>query len=128
MADQHQAMLDAIGMLGVHVVTDSDPAAAAARMADENDIEIVSDRAHALEAFAARADAGRTGVVVIGDRERAELDQAAAAGPSSSGQADPAVITTLRQLGEELRRIDRIHQRTEDRFTEGLSERLAEGS
>jgi hypothetical protein len=120
------SLRDSGAMLGVHVVTDPDPAAAAQRMADDDDVEVVADRAHAETAFAARAGAGRTAVVVIGDRERAELEAAAAAPRRPAVTSE--TLAEIRQLADELRRIERIRQRTEDRFTETLNERLADGS
>jgi hypothetical protein len=121
------AALDSVAMLGVHIVTDPDPSAAAQRMAEAGDVEVVADREDAQAAFAARTEAGRTAVVVIGDRERAELEAAAAISPEQTA-ASPDAIAAIRQQADELRRIGRIRKRTEDRFTETLSERLAAGS
>jgi hypothetical protein len=115
-------------MLGVHVIADPDPAAAALRMADADDVEVVTDRAQAEAAFTARAEAGRAEVVVIGERERADLEAAAASAAPGTGPVTPEAVAEIRQLADELRRIDRIRKRTEDRFTEKLSERLAAGS
>src|SRR3954447_18943109 len=96
------AAFESIAMLGVHVIADPDPPAAALRMAaGDIEVDVVADRPHAEEAFAARAEAGRTPVVVIGDRERAELEAAAASpGPAP---ATPEAIAEIRQSADELR-------------------------
>src|SRR4051794_14303848 len=84
------AALDSVAMLGVHIISDRDPSAAGQRMAEADDVEVVADREHAEAAFTARAEAGRTAVVVIGERERAELEAAAAF--SSGPGATPDVV------------------------------------
>jgi membrane protein implicated in regulation of membrane protease activity len=121
---------DPDAIMGVRVVRDDDPPAAAARLAAELDGEVVADLEHAEAAFAARADAGRTEAVVLSAAERAELVERAGGLDVMANvtAVDDDKIAELRELAVALGLTDRIRSMTEVDFTESLTRRLSASS
>jgi hypothetical protein len=121
---------DSSHLMGVRVVVDPDPAAAASRLAEETGGEIIFDLDAAREAFGARAAAARTDPVVLDDAEFdsliAQADELGALGARPT--VDEAALAEIRELADALGRTDRIRTRTEVEFTETLNRRLSASS
>ncbi|HEV3225660.1 MAG TPA: hypothetical protein VGZ52_02460 [Acidimicrobiales bacterium] len=127
---ERSSSFDSLHMMGVRVVVDPEPSAAADRLADELGGDVVRDLETARGAFAARADAGRTVPVVLDDdefdtliRQADELNDL-----SDEPRIDEGAIRELRELADALARTGRIRTRTEVEFTETLNRRLSASS
>src|SRR5688500_16980835 len=106
-------------LMGVRVVVDPDPDAAASRLAEELNGEVIRDVEHARRAFAARAVGGVDAVLAHAEQASA-LEQGPAIGD--------AALAELRELADALNRTDRIRLSTEVVFTEALNRRLSSSS
>jgi hypothetical protein len=107
--------LESGGFSGVRVVVDPEPAAAAARLAEQLDGDVIVDRDGAEAAVAARREAAT------------HIDLDVAAGPNGP-PVDEAALDELRELADALERTARIRSRTEVEFSETLTQRLSASS
>jgi hypothetical protein len=120
-------VFDADSIFGVHIVRAADPADRAAHVAAEVNGEVVHDLAHANQAFAARAEAGRAEPVVLKDEEWVDLEAVANADDASDAVSE-ATIGELQELADELAMAERIRQNTEAEVSDWLSRRLSAAS